>query len=156
MQSSFHFLDLVANNIFNTNVHTHSRTYTRARAHRHIIHIYLCMYISQTHHVRQITPSLEWRQLGPGNGFSNGFGLFLREPSRLQILQIYVTSKIFLTLMISFSNFPRRDCFIQVCFEQRKQRDHCLNLYVKFLIQSFRIKRVRNFCIQKFSHACKT
>ena len=132
-------------------------THTRARTHTDTpyIYIYVCIYLKLPH-VRQITSSLEWRQQGPGNGFSNGFGLFLREPSGLQILQIYVTSKIFLTLVISFSNFPRRDCFIQVCFEQRKQRDHCLNLYVKFLNQSFRIKRVRNFCIQKFSHACKT
>ena len=33
------------------------------------------------------------------------------------VLQIYVTSNIPLNLMMSFSNFPRRDCFRQVGFD---------------------------------------
>ena len=45
----------------------------------------------------------------------------------------------FLNLMMSFSIFPRLDCFRQVVFKEKAQRVRGLHLHVKLLIQSFRI-----------------
>ena len=47
---------------------------------------------------------------------------FSKKSFKFWILQIYVTSNMFLNLKISFSNFSRHDCFRQVGFERFERR----------------------------------